>query len=119
MSELSKRIKKLLSERNLTVPALAKRCPISNAYLYRVINGKIDPKTMSLGKLEEIARALDVSLVKLIHDPGLKDIEILRQILSGDDLDLIKQFDTLEDDDWRRKAILDLLRINSGKDDNE
>lgn len=111
MSELSKRIKKLMAENQITVQTLAERCSISTTYLYRIVRDEVAPKSLSLGKLEEIARGLNVSLVKLLHDPGLKDIDVLRLILSDDDLELLEAIDKLAPNDWKRKAILELLEI--------
>jgi len=111
MSELSKRIKRLMAENQITVQTLAELCSISTTYLYRIVRDEVDPKSLSLGKLEEIARGLNVSLVKLLHDPGLKDIDVLRLILSDDDLDLLEAIDKLAPNDWKRKAILELLEI--------
>ena len=116
MSELSERIKRLMAEHQITVQVLSERCGVSAGYLYRIVHDRVDPKALSLGKLEEIARGLNVSLVKLLHDPILKDIEILRLILSNDDLALIDNFEKLAPDDWRRKAILDMLGIKCHKD---
>ena len=100
-----------MAENQITVQMLSERCSISSTYLYRIIRDGVDPKALSLGKLEEIARGLNVSLVKLLHDPGLKDIDVLRLILSDDDLDLLEAIEKLAPNDWKRKAILDLLEI--------
>ena len=58
------RLKELREEEGLTQEALAKRIPMSRAYLSRLEMGLHDP---SLSKLQAIAKALGVKVGRLLE----------------------------------------------------
>ncbi|WP_067932275.1 helix-turn-helix domain-containing protein [Alicyclobacillus kakegawensis] len=62
MLDIGTRVKKLRTERQLTVRQLAARAGVSVSYVYAVESGK---RGSNLSKLERIAQALDVSLTAL------------------------------------------------------
>jgi transcriptional regulator with XRE-family HTH domain len=60
---MGKRLKKLREAKGMSQAALAEKADLSRGYLLRLEAGRQDP---TLGTLERLAKALDVSLRKLI-----------------------------------------------------
>ena len=58
------RLKELREEKGLTQEALAKRVPVSRAYLSRLEMGMHDPP---LSKVQAIAKALNVKVGRLLE----------------------------------------------------
>ena len=116
MSVLSKRIKRMMSKRQMTVQMLLMRCNIGKTYLYDILADRVDLKTVTIGKLEEIAKGLDVRVVELLLDPDLKGIEAIRQLLTEEDIEIVNKFESLDEDDWKRKAIIEMLNIDIHKE---
>ena len=72
---MSRRLRELRAERNLTLAALAKQTGISAPHLSRLEKGERQP---SIGGLLQIARVYGVSLSELVEEDREEDFHMLR-----------------------------------------
>jgi transcriptional regulator with XRE-family HTH domain len=84
-TDLGARVRALRRERGLTLKGLGKKAGLSHPFLSQVERGLARP---SVGSVERIAAALDVSVARLWSPPRVGDaVEIVRQSEGGGDED--------------------------------
>jgi len=105
----ARKLSELMAKNGITQVVLAKKLNIKQPAISQFLNEKAYPSTMTLIRLSEIFR---VTLYELTNLETLKNIEVAakkRPELTPDQEKLLALYNELPDDDWRKKAIDELL----------
>lgn len=116
MTKLTDSLKRLMARQCLTTKELSEKSCVSLAHLYNIIADKSDNGKISIGILERLAIALNVSLAELMQEPGYIAIQKLREQIADKDIALFDAIITLELNDWKRNAIMRILGIDELSD---
>lgn len=111
-------LKNLMEKAKITQKEFAEKIGIAQPNVSRYLNGNIEP---TIEKLHQISKLFKISLFDLTGNEAFKGIEKeadeLKEAvedgtfkLSEDEQELLEAWQTLPDDDWRKKAINDMLR---------
>jgi transcriptional regulator with XRE-family HTH domain len=71
MVKISEFVKKIRSERNLTLEVLAKKASLSAGFLSRLEKGDFDKKNLSLSSLISLADGFDMKVKEFLDNLGL------------------------------------------------
>ena len=103
---------KMMQERGLNQSELAKKSGISRQLINSYLHGGKQARTPGLANLLALAHALRVSLESLTGLESLKGIEKEADAigdLSDEEKAVLEAYNSLPDDDWRRKAVDEIL----------
>ena len=118
MGKFSENLARIMSERGMNQVELAKKSGISQPRISGYLNESKYAKFPSLKNLVALARALNCTLEELTSFESLRGIEKEAEAvkkLTEEEQALLDAYESLPDDDWRKKAVNKLLLDKEGK----
>ena len=112
MTKFRDNLRKLMGIYGLNQVELAKKSGVPQSLISQHLSGHPNVQTPSLKTLVALARALNCTLEELTGLESLKNIEKEANAigeLSAEEKAVLEAYNSLPDDDWRRKAVDEIL----------
>jgi len=110
MKDFSIRLQKLMEKRQINQSDLSRYTGVSQQAISFYLSGKVEPQSIEI--LYKLSKYFRVSLFELTGLESLKGIEKdVNAIgeLSAEEKAVLEAYNSLPDDDWRRKAVDEIL----------